>query len=354
MRGRMNISERVPCLQCRSSNCGGRCPGRACRHDATAHGAPGRSARSARFGSRCRQSARPPGPPGARPAPGGAACVAVHAQQAACRRLNRRNLGADPHPAFRSPAPGLLFLEHSPSARICVRVGSTGGRRPRQRHRHIHRSARWRGRRGHDVDSAVDAPRRGPSRHGPAIAPASSNSPSRTSDVWSTRIRRYCRDFEKMPWTSPGHRLPSCSEEYDEQVDHEEPSFALVRCSRRPQATGRRREVLGGCRARRDRRRTGVPQRRGRTRGIRRHRGRGRRLLQGAGRELRGPDHRDAATFVRRITPGGETAASNFERLVGLKDKAHYSFLNVSGQDRASAIRRASQLVDFARGVVQR
>jgi len=72
------------------------------------------------------------------------------------------------------------------------------------------------------------------------------------------------------------------------------------------------------------------------------------------GESSRGPDHRDAATFVRRITPGGETAASNFERLVGLKDKAHYSFLNVSGQDRASAIRRASQLVDFARGVVQR
>jgi hypothetical protein len=68
----------------------------------------------------------------------------------------------------------------------------------------------------------------------------------------------------------------------------------------------------------------------------------------------RGPDHREAADFLRRIAPGGKTAANNFERLVGLKDKAHYSFLNVSGQDREGALRRAGQLVDFARQVLQR
>jgi hypothetical protein len=39
---------------------------------------------------------------------------------------------------------------------------------------------------------------------------------------------------------------------------------------------------------------------------------------------------------------------------VGLKDKAHYSFLNVSGQDLTGAIRRADRLVDFARAVLQR
>jgi len=72
------------------------------------------------------------------------------------------------------------------------------------------------------------------------------------------------------------------------------------------------------------------------------------------GESSRGPDHRDAASFLRRITPGGDSAASNFERLVGLKDKAHYSFVNVSGQDRTGAIRRTSQLVDFAREVLQR
>lgn len=70
------------------------------------------------------------------------------------------------------------------------------------------------------------------------------------------------------------------------------------------------------------------------------------------GESSRGPDHQDAL-FLYRITPGGETAAKNFERLIGLKDKAHYSFLNISGQDRTSAIRRAGKLVDFAREVLQ-
>jgi hypothetical protein len=72
------------------------------------------------------------------------------------------------------------------------------------------------------------------------------------------------------------------------------------------------------------------------------------------GESSRGPDHRDAASFLRRISPGGEAAANDFERLVGLKDKAHYSFLNVSGQDRTGALRRTTQLVDFAREVLQR
>jgi hypothetical protein len=72
------------------------------------------------------------------------------------------------------------------------------------------------------------------------------------------------------------------------------------------------------------------------------------------GESSRGPDHRDAASFLQRITPGGDTAANHFERLVGLKDKAHYSFLNLSGQDRTGAIRRACHLVDFAREVLQR
>lgn len=72
------------------------------------------------------------------------------------------------------------------------------------------------------------------------------------------------------------------------------------------------------------------------------------------GESSRGPEHRDAAVFLRRVTPGGESAANNFERLVGLKDKAHYSFLNVSSQDRTTALRRASQLVEFARDALQR
>jgi len=68
----------------------------------------------------------------------------------------------------------------------------------------------------------------------------------------------------------------------------------------------------------------------------------------------RGPDHHEAAAFLQRIAPGGDSAANDFERLVGLKDKAHYSFLNVSTQDRVAALRRAGRLLEFARAVLQR
>ena len=39
---------------------------------------------------------------------------------------------------------------------------------------------------------------------------------------------------------------------------------------------------------------------------------------------------------------------------MNLKDKAHYSFLNVSGQDQTGALRRAGKLVAFAHEVLQR
>jgi hypothetical protein len=72
------------------------------------------------------------------------------------------------------------------------------------------------------------------------------------------------------------------------------------------------------------------------------------------GESSRGPDHQDAVLFLRRIAPNGDAAATNFERLVGLKDKAHYSFLNVSAQDRKAALRRAQSLLEFAREVLER
>jgi hypothetical protein len=72
------------------------------------------------------------------------------------------------------------------------------------------------------------------------------------------------------------------------------------------------------------------------------------------GESSRDPDHREAAALLRRIASGGDTAANHFERLVGLKDKAHYSFINVSGQDQVAALRRAGHLVEFARLALQR
>jgi hypothetical protein len=50
------------------------------------------------------------------------------------------------------------------------------------------------------------------------------------------------------------------------------------------------------------------------------------------GRRSRGQDHREAATLVEQITPGGKTAANSLRRLLNLKDEAHYGLFDVSGQ----------------------
>src|ERR1700691_4416059 len=42
------------------------------------------------------------------------------------------------------------------------------------------------------------------------------------------------------------------------------------------------------------------------------------------GRRSRGQDHREAATLVEQITPGGKAATNSLRRLVNLEDEAHY------------------------------
>jgi len=72
------------------------------------------------------------------------------------------------------------------------------------------------------------------------------------------------------------------------------------------------------------------------------------------GRRSRGQDHRAAATLVEDVTPGGKHAAKALNRLLSLKDEAHYGLFDVSGQDLKSALRQANDLVDFAEDVVRR
>lgn len=71
-------------------------------------------------------------------------------------------------------------------------------------------------------------------------------------------------------------------------------------------------------------------------------------------RRARGQDHREAATLVGTIKPGGKKAATCLRRLLGLKDEAHYGFFDVGGQDLKSALRQARDLVDFAQGILRR
>jgi type IV secretory pathway TrbL component len=72
------------------------------------------------------------------------------------------------------------------------------------------------------------------------------------------------------------------------------------------------------------------------------------------GRRSRGQDHRAAATLVEDVTPGGKQAAKALNRLLSLKDEAHYGLFDVSGQDLKSALRQASDLVEFAEEVLRR
>ncbi|HTC60268.1 MAG TPA: hypothetical protein VK691_09140 [Solirubrobacteraceae bacterium] len=72
------------------------------------------------------------------------------------------------------------------------------------------------------------------------------------------------------------------------------------------------------------------------------------------GRRARGQDHREAAALVEQVTPGGKNAAKSLGRLLSLKDEAHYGLFDVGGQQLKSALRQASDLVEFAEATVRR
>jgi hypothetical protein len=72
------------------------------------------------------------------------------------------------------------------------------------------------------------------------------------------------------------------------------------------------------------------------------------------GRRSRGQDHKVAVDLVRQVEPGGTDAARKLDRLLDLKDTAHYGVMYVSGADLKTAMRNAKGLVDFASGVLRR
>lgn len=72
------------------------------------------------------------------------------------------------------------------------------------------------------------------------------------------------------------------------------------------------------------------------------------------GRRSRGQDHRAALTLVEDVKPGGKQAANALNRLLSLKDEAHYGLIGVGGQDLKAALRQANDLVEFAEQILQR
>jgi hypothetical protein len=72
------------------------------------------------------------------------------------------------------------------------------------------------------------------------------------------------------------------------------------------------------------------------------------------GRRSRGQDHRAATALVEQVTPGGTQAARSLNRLLSLKDEAHYGLFDVGGNDLKSALRQANELVTFAEETLRR
>jgi hypothetical protein len=72
------------------------------------------------------------------------------------------------------------------------------------------------------------------------------------------------------------------------------------------------------------------------------------------GKRSRAQDHRQAASLLGQVTPGGKTAAKSLERLLNLKDEAHYGLFDVGGNALKASLRQAGQLADFADEVLRR
>ena len=62
----------------------------------------------------------------------------------------------------------------------------------------------------------------------------------------------------------------------------------------------------------------------------------------------RGQDHRQAISLLSQIAPDGPAMARDLERLLTIKDDAHYGMLHVSSQRAAAALKQARRLFDNA------
>lgn len=66
------------------------------------------------------------------------------------------------------------------------------------------------------------------------------------------------------------------------------------------------------------------------------------------GERSRGQDHHQAVSLLAQVAPDGSVMARDFERLLAVKDDAHYGLLHVSPQKAASALKQARRLYDAA------
>jgi len=71
------------------------------------------------------------------------------------------------------------------------------------------------------------------------------------------------------------------------------------------------------------------------------------------GRRSRGQDHRPVLALLAQIAPNGQAMSRDLDRLLAVKDDAHYGLLQVSAQRAAAALRQARRIVDTAAEHVQ-
>lgn len=64
------------------------------------------------------------------------------------------------------------------------------------------------------------------------------------------------------------------------------------------------------------------------------------------GQRSRGQDHRQAIALLSQVSPDGQPMARDLERLLAVKDDAHYGMLHLSSQRAALALRQARRLFD--------
>jgi hypothetical protein len=66
------------------------------------------------------------------------------------------------------------------------------------------------------------------------------------------------------------------------------------------------------------------------------------------GERSRGQDHRQAVDLLGQIVPGGKAMARDLDRLLSIKDDAHFGMLHIGAQRAKAALRQARSLVEAA------
>jgi uncharacterized protein (UPF0332 family) len=71
-----------------------------------------------------------------------------------------------------------------------------------------------------------------------------------------------------------------------------------------------------------------------------------------SGRSVAAEDHRASVTELAALGASGKKAATAFDRLLGMKDRAQYDRRDVSDTDAKAALRRARTMLDEAEQVL--